>query len=513
MAHKKSSKRTADEAFEFPAAPKWMHDGGKQRVISKTYHRIEPTSKVVADPVQVMFNLKDYENCWRMGPNTYFEIKGQFEVWTPAKPAPDPLPEVDWTPVGPEESANVIFQDNWMGASVRKIEVTHGGIPVITSDEGAYISNYLDSFRYSVMDPAVKKKLCMHDCHPGYSVPTKRGDWKIGQDSQWQHYSKHIFLGADKSVLFNWTPIDVFPFFQGKNYLEEEPKVLPMPALKPLEIKILFHDNKNFIYKKTPGNNKLYRFRFEDITLCVEKLWLRDKFQSSFLSHKTMEFPGVTKIARRQEITAGNTTYHTVIQNVALPEGIFIICLPKEVPTGAFEYKNNVDGNVFLPHSITAVKFAYGNQNFFNETFDIGMINKTSIENKLVSDLREFPPFGMLVDDKTVDLEHVTQGGIKTPYPHVYINLLTEKDGSRYIPNLKNQKSALVGSVLKPNEKSKDLKIYNDLDLTLTFDAGKGATANSTYIVYLYYTDVSVSVKLAHMSSTITSPYITNTSN
>ena len=141
------------------------------------------------------------------------------------------------------------------------------------------------------------------------------------------------------------------------------------------------------------------------------------------------------------------------------------------------------------------------------------MINKTSIENKLVSDLREFPPFGMLVDDKTVDLEHVTQGGIKTPYPHVYINLLTEKDGSRYIPNLKNQKSALVGSVLKPNEKSKDLKIYNDLDLTLTFDAGKGATANSTYIVYLYYTDVSVSVKLAHMSSTITSPYITNTSN
>ena len=511
MSHHKVLKRVSDEAFEYPSAPKWMNDGGKQRVISKTYHRLEPSSKVVADPVQVMFNLKDYENCWRMGPNSYFEVKGIFQVFTPGNPGPPVVPDKDWTPVEPAESADVIFQDNWMEALVRKTEMTHGGKPLITSDEGPYISNYINSYRYSMMDPDVKKKLCMHACHPGNGVPTKRDGWKIGQDTEWQAYSKHIFVGNDAKVLFNWTPLDLFPFFQGKNYLEDEPKVIPMPALKPLELKILFHENKHFIYKKSAQNDKLYRFAFEDITFCYEKLWLRDKYQTSFLSKKIMEFPGITKIARMQEIAAGNTTYHTVIQNVPLPEALFILCLPKEVPTGAFEYKNNVDGNVFLPHNIVSVKFAYGNQNFFNETFDIGMIHKASIENKLVSDLREYPPFGMLIDEKKIDLEHVTEGGIKTPYPHVYINLLTEKDGSRYIPNLKNQKPVLVGSVLKPADKS---KIYNNLDLTLTFDAKGGATANSTYVVYMYFTDVSATIDMSlKANTTITSPYIKNTAN
>ena len=501
MTSKPNLKRKAEEILEYPGHPKWMLEGSKQKIISRTYHVLEPTAKVPEDPIQIEFNLKDFANCWAMGANTYFEIGGQFQE---AIPAAQNVP-AGWKAVSAQEAAQMTVQPNWLGALIRKVEVSHGNIPVNTSDEGAYVSHFLDSFQYAVMNKTQKKKLCIHNCHPAYGVPTKKGGWMTGDGTEWNEYSKTVFKGDDGSVLFNWKAPNIFPTTQGKNYEEADSKVLPMPALKPIDIRILLRENKGFIFRNDNGNNKTYRFAFKKFNFCYEKLWLNPKAQTSLLAHKSLDFPGVTRITRRQNITAGNTTYHTVIQNIPFPEGLFIFALPKAVPSGAYEYKNNTNGDVFLPHNISSVKFAYGNLNFFTETLDIGMINKTLIENKLISDYREFPPFGLSIDEGFITLANIENGSNKTPYPHVFINLLADKDGSRLIP--KGEK--VLGSVLKPENA---LKMYNNLDLTLTFNQ-QGATADSTYFVYMYYTDVMATIHLVKGNSTITNPYIVTTTN
>lgn len=243
------------------------------------------------------------------------------------------------------------------------------------------------------MDENQKKKLCSQACHPGNGVPSKKGGWEFDENSEWNAFSKKIFVGPLKNISYNWVPLHVFPFFQGKNYLEDEPKLLPMPAMNPLMIRFLFHENKSFIFKKKDGNKNLYRFSFTDFNLCYEKIKLSQHTHKMLMSHKILEFPGVTRLTRRANINAGDTTYNAIIQQVPFPESVYIFAVPKEVPNGSFEYTNSTS-DVFLPHRITSVKFAYGNLNYFTETPDIGMITKTAIEYKILSDYRDYPPFG-----------------------------------------------------------------------------------------------------------------------
>lgn len=496
-------KRKADDPLVYPGEPKWARQGGYQDIISRRFERIEPTAKVVQDPTMIEFDLHDGKSCWRMGPNTYFKVKGQFQEFTPAQL--DPVePEVDWKGIDPDQAARVIVQPNFFECLIRKTEIRHGQVLLNTEDEGAYVAPYINTFLYSMMDADVKKKLCMHPCHTGNGVPVAKGGWVIGEDSEWTKYSKTIFLGAAKNVSFEWRTLSMFPFMQYANFMEQEPKVLPNPNLKNIGVRILLHENKSFIYKKTAGNRKLYRFVFSDFALHVEKLVLGKTALSFLLSQHRLGIPGVTRVTRRFNIPAGNATFHATVQKTMFPEGLFIMALNKDVPTGAYEYKNNTNGDVFLPHNIQSVKFSYGNLNFFTCPVDIGMITKPEIESKLVSDYREFPPFGLKIDEKRINLNSVKNGSSNTPYPHVFINLKTAADGSRLLP----EHETGVGSVLGINPVTKH---YNDLDLTFTFNADGGATNDATYFVYLYYTDVSAIID--RVAETITNPYITTTAN
>jgi hypothetical protein len=65
-------------------------------------------------------------------------------------------------------------------------------------------------------------------------VPSKVGGWDMNEPtSEWRKdYGPKIFCG--ENISFDFVPMNVPPFFQSNNYLEEEAKIWPMPILDKL---------------------------------------------------------------------------------------------------------------------------------------------------------------------------------------------------------------------------------------------------------------------------------------
>ena len=54
------------------------NDFAKQSILCNTLHVLKPSSTVEEQPSIVDFILRDQNDLWSMGENTYFEIKAQF---------------------------------------------------------------------------------------------------------------------------------------------------------------------------------------------------------------------------------------------------------------------------------------------------------------------------------------------------------------------------------------------------------------------------------------------------
>ena len=469
----KSLKRSYSE-LESLDVDDWQEEGKNQPVMTKQYCKIEPVQKISEFPVQLDFYLTDPELIWVFNENTYFRIQGTFQSRAKAENVWGP-----WTNVEPADSANVILQPYWIGGLVRGFESYYGYNKINTSEEGGFVSAYTDTFKLAHMDKEQKKKLCYDPCHPGNGVPVEKNDWTIGTDTAWQKYSKTVFLGAAGKVMFNWVPLDSFPLFQGCNYLEGT-KALPLSKLKhPLNLRIFFHDHPEYIFKKKAGNEKEYRFLFEEFSLCVEKVKLSESFKKNYLAKTQIDYPGVTRLVRQETVPTASTIYKSTIQEIAYPEGILVAFVNKEVVTGTYKYQSNTTGDVFLPHNITSIKFKYGGKPFFTESPDLGMLTLNQMETRLISDYRNFPPFGMKFNMDTINSTKVSDGWKSSVFPHAFINLCLNKYKDRYIPLYDK------GEVLDKNPVTGK---YENLELDFTF-TNEGSPADSTMLIYLYYTD------------------------
>lgn len=474
-----------DEQFDFPPIPNWRA-GQKQKQLGSELIKHDPKEPVAIQPIQVDFEIKDHDEIWSFGPNTRFKIKGQFQVEGNAG---------TWTPVPLTENKKMIVCPNWMDCLIKTIDIFHGNVRINSSDEGRCVAPYLNAWKYNYMSKKQKKLLCPQGECPAYGVPSKVGDagWSMAAGSEWvDGYSKEIFKAGVFS--FDYIPLDLPPFFQGTNYMEEPQKILPMPLLDKLTVRIIFHDHLDSIFKNEATNLKKYRFAFSEVSFVAEHMRLSTPFKNSILKKQGhLPFNGVTRIMKSETVPAGNMTHKSKVQSIAFPEGIFIFAVPKEVPIGTYKYQSNNDGNVFSWHNITDVNFTYGEQGFFLNQPYMGMINEDVIENKLFFDYLLSPPFGMKMDWDKVLLKDIKAGAKSTPYPHVYLNLCNYGDKTRIIPFLND------GSILNKN---------NDLELTLTFGT-EGAPANITYIIYLYYTDNNLTLDTKHKNqSYFTSPHI-----
>ncbi len=176
MSLQKNSKREVEsDRFDYPGPVKWMNDGGKQRIVSNIFQRLEPSSRVDPVPTHIDFDLKDFFNFWYMGPNTYIEVKGQFQSCTPQDNTKEPpTPQTAWAGVAANDSANVVVEPNWFESMIKRIEVHHGGVAVYTSDEGASMSHLVNTYLYNYMNKDVKKNCALKPATPGTAFRAKR---------------------------------------------------------------------------------------------------------------------------------------------------------------------------------------------------------------------------------------------------------------------------------------------------------------------------------------------------
>ena len=488
---KRTLSMTMDPQFDFqPLEPDVQKQNQPQNVLGSNLVIINPLDEVKAHPRMVEFELLDLDQVWAMGPNTRFVVKGRFEVSKPPPVGKMPV----WEACTEEELDKVVVQPNWFESLFHRIDIFHGQTLLTYSSEVPEVSSYLNSWKYNYMDKIQKKKLCPDDVSPGLGVPSKVGGWDMSEPtSEWRKdYGPKIFCG--ENISFDFVPMNVPPFFQGNNYLEEEAKIWPMPILDKLLFRMVFKNDLDNIFKNKGGNQSKYRFHFNDIYLVVEKLILNPSLQNTLLTQKgVFPYPGVTRISKIDNVPHQSMSYKAKIQGVKFPEGMFIFAVPKAVVDGNYKYSSNADGNVFAKHNIQEVRFTFGGHSFFLDTISIGKIQDDIIEKKLFYDYMMAPPFGMTMDPDKITLANIKNGGENTPYPHVYINFCNYGNKTRIQP---------IAYGMNPKDE-------RELEVNLIFGP-EGATPDVTYIIYYFYTDNNLLLNLPKQTSMtyFTSPYL-----
>jgi hypothetical protein len=360
---------------------------------------------------------------------------------------------------------------------IKRVDTYIGSQLIVTSDEGMYVPPFINTMLYAMMDKEQKRVLCPDATSPGYAAPTKVGDegWSLADGSEWRKYADQIF--SDDGARFSHVFMQQFPMWQGSNYFQKMPKVLTTSPLNPLKINILFSDFPDAIFKKKAGNAKLYRFKFKKFELWSEQLRVSPSMKASLHKERRMlNYPGVCRLTRSENIPSTLTIYRHTVQDVLFPEGVLIYALPKDVVGGSYKYKNNADGNVLSPNKITNVALQFGEEAYFWKQPNMGDVRDSIRELNSMVDYYSKPPFGIKVDPAKMTLDYLSNGFNDTPYPHVYLNLCNFADNSRIVPFLAKD-ATIVGK-------------RNKLDIILSFDTG-GAANDVTYIAHLFYTDVN----------------------
>jgi hypothetical protein len=467
-----------EDQFEFPNFPKWKN-GTIQKVLGSDIVVNEPSNIVgeVRSPNCVEFSIRSDE-VLSFGPNTRFRVKGTFQKRK--------LVTDEWQNCVAADYADVIVMPNWWEMLIKDFEIWHGSTKIASSDEGRFVSQYLNTFKYCFMDKKQKKILCPEPCHPGYGVPTEVGDlgWENKAGSEWEAYAKEIFK-PNMQLEFTWTPMDTQPFFQFCNYLQESPKILPMPLLDRLLVRVNFIDKQSNIFwikpAVPPASVFEYRFRLSHFRVVTERLRLQKAFQASLLkTPKTWHYPGLTKFIQSEAVAENSTMYKCVLQKIAMPEGLFIFCLPKDVSTGNYDYQNKKNGLVFQEHNIDRVSLAINNEVFAMTEPNIGTFRDPIIENKIFYDMLHNPPFGMKTNPDRITAAAVHDGFEATNYPLVYMNLTNFGSNSRIVPYVNN------GAAINTDQ---------DLEINMTFTQ-KRSTPEVHYFICFYYTDTNLTLEM-----------------
>jgi hypothetical protein len=484
-----------DQQFDFPPVEKWRQV--KDKKVFATDYIVHTKSHFIGpeqSPSLVEFLLKEDE-VFAFGPQTRFRITGQFQI--------QKVNLGEWTACEAADYSKVVLIPNWWEMLIKEMDIFHGNTKIVSSDEGRFIAPYINAWKYAWMNPEQKKLLCPEPCHTGNGVPTKRltAGWDKSENSQWEEYSKSIFLGAGKDFHFSWVPLDTQPFFQNSNYFQDGQvqKILPMPILSQLLIRFNFIDTQSHIFKRTPVAPASFlpnfRFLLKDFRLVGEHLRLYKPFQTSLLNKRQIiSYPGVTKLIQPVNIPHNSTTYKTKIQQVAMPEGLFVFALPRDVASGNYDYGKNTVNDVFVKHNIQKLTFTYGDESFYLTEPNIGMIRDRIIESKIFTDMLMSPPFGLKINSSLVTNKAINDGFDETPYPLAFVNLTNFGDkNSRIIPFLND------GSCLAKN---------NDLEVTFNFTTER-APDEVTFFVCIYYTDSNLTLDLKKKGEPFfTSPYV-----
>lgn len=450
----------------FSEWPTWKN-GIKQGLQGTELITVTPTSK---SPSVYEYELPS-SSVLLFGPLSGFIVKGFFE--TKKKVDADNT----WETIPSEKVSTVALQPNWFEHLIKDIRVFHGNNTINVHDVPRSADAFLNTFLYAHMYKDIKKYLFPEPENPGNCAGRLTADWSLTTETSiWRKYGARVF--GDKPVTFRYVPAFLFPFYQQTNFCVDgrPPGALLMPLIQKMTISLQFKDNFGGIFMAPAADTHEYRFKLQSVELMLEEARLNPTFEKKLLSEKkTIVYPGLTRFAMSENITPGVPDHRVRFQGVPMPEGIFICALEKDAVGGTYKC-STVKTKVFMKHNIKAVDIKFGGNALNLKSPKIGEVGEHMIEIKQFLDHFENPPFGVLQEPDQVVFNQIKEGGKDTVYPHIYLNLTPSGKNTRIIPIGES------GSIISKND---------DLDLYLQFSHG-GATADVSYLIYIFYTDANV---------------------
>ena len=401
FANEKSGDKKLDlleKQFKWPSKNDWRSKNVNQPVLGSEYKTYEPTVPITDPPslVEIILKTKDDETFISLGPLTKFRVRGHFEYRVEGQQQQ----YGDWQRVTADMYNIVQLMPGWFFHVYSFIELYHGETRINCHDEARHIEQLIQLAQYAYMDDDQKKWLMPQACHPGRAVPTVSGDggWSFEADSQWHEYSKEVFLG-ENSFEFDYVPLQFALLFQHANYMDPDqvPRIIPTPPLEKLKFRWQFNQKQDGIFrKKEADNTNQYKFVLEELVFDAEHYRLNPTTKKKLLDLKsTLNFPGVTKVMKVENIPGTIKFHKAVLENVIPPEGIYIIAMPKTLIGGVYEWQNaNEENQVFMNHNVDKITLAYAGKNYFDEEPHLGCINHPKIVKKLYVDYLTAPPFG-----------------------------------------------------------------------------------------------------------------------
>ena len=400
----------------------------------------------------------------------------------PAVPARDAIPAGEWGLCTAAESADVMVIPNYFGWVFSSFGVYHYNDHLKCHDESQDVPYHLETAKYWAMEKKLKQYLCQEPCHPGNCIPTTVNGYSFDNDSEWRKIAAHLFTG--RNLKFQYMPLDLWPLFQGTNHMlsaKYKPRCVPIDHTGRLLIRAKLKDSFDGMFLKRNGVNKDYRFNILKMTLVVEQVRLNPTLEARLFGKgkPLLAYPGISKLSRAENLANGIFQHTTRFESVYFPEFIYVFALPKTVIAGTHTFAAHTVGSpFFLQHNISRVRINFAGHNVHAEEPHFGNVDNDMTECHALQDYHRFGLFGMKVNKEVVTRASIKNGFVGAPFPHVYLCLMPEEDGSR-------------ARIVPPNATSAIYDKPADLDITFKFsDTGSAADAN--YLVYLAYTDINM---------------------
>lgn len=476
------SATTQDVRLNYVNMPNWQV-GAKQLLLGSEYYILEPISKIESVPTQVDFELPKDKSIL-LGLMTKFRIKGGFQFRADNN--------AQWSPVTAEEGNKLFLAPFWFEMLIKEISVFHNNYKVTSTSESRFIAPFLHAYLHAYMEPTAKKILCPQLEHPAYCLPINNEEWKPTSEG-FKAYKPRVFKNG--KIQFEYTPLFLFPFYQGSNFMMEQegvPRMLPMPTLGSMQIRFSFHDNQDRIFFKEPQNQHQYRFAFTSFELLVEKARLNQSIEKTLQTPKrNIVYPGVTRLLLIEQVPDSQTTHQAKFQDIVLPESLFIFCLDKAVASGTYSFAAENNAKIFRDHNIQSVDIAFDGIRYAIKEPNLGTFRSDPMDSKSLFDHMFNPPFGIRQDLSLLTHASISEASSTTAFPHIYIPLTKGSDRQRLVPALDTG----GGSTAKRSDLTVDFKFTN-----------ANSATSSVYIIYACYTDVNM--VLEHKNKIFYSPYL-----
>jgi hypothetical protein len=495
MASNGGGKMRTDRRFVYSDGPRWR-TGSKRSIQSKQTVEYEPTSPLSSWPEVIEFSCKP-EKAWLPGPMTKFHIKGKFMVQKTEGTGATAVTE--WKEPTAADYAFATLVPNWWEMLVKSIKVYHNTREISATNEPAAVVPWLNAFIYAHMDKRAKTNLAPEPCHPAYCVTHKKDVWgngstAVGAKDPYLDYAPKVFKTGE--ISFTWIPPHLFPFWQGTNFPLDEYDSNAVPfhyCKKPVDIQIMLHSDQSRMIRVAANKTEKFKFMLTGFKLVVEEANMNPQSDRALCTpRRRYRYRGLTKICSAETINNNILMHKVRFASVDFPEGIFIFAVPKKVVGGLYSYQTDTKRDTWLPHNINEVAVYFGGKEMFHKEPNFGQIRNDVINYKLVNDYKYMPPFGLQLNEELFTPKMCKEAYSENAYPHAYINLRNMGDGERSAPMHED------GSITAQKK---------DLEILLKFTAD-GSTADATYMVYIFYTDINMEMELLpDHDASFTNPY------